>query len=73
MIQYALHENQFLNVCKYYRQIFDTKSIKEDKAKSDNVLQSIILFVTLAPYDNEQSDLIHRIYEDSKDRVPLYR
>jgi len=30
------------------------------------VLQRIIYYVILAPYDNEQSDLLHRIYRDAR-------
>lgn len=30
------------------------------------ILQRVIYFVILAPYDNEQSDLIHRIQKDSR-------
>ena len=30
------------------------------------VLQRIIYFVILAPYDNEQHDLLHRIHKDTR-------
>jgi hypothetical protein len=29
-------------------------------------LKNAVLFVILAPFDNEQSDLLHRIFEDKK-------
>jgi 26S proteasome regulatory subunit N5 len=36
------------------------------------VLQRIIYFVILAPYDNEQNDLLHRIHRDTRNsQVPL--
>ncbi|KAI8328533.1 PCI domain-containing protein [Choanephora cucurbitarum] len=66
MIQHALHEDQYLNVHKFYKQIYDSESIQEDEAKWKEALQNAILFVILAPYDNEQSDLLHRIYQDTK-------
>lgn len=31
MVQYALHENAYLNVAKYYYKIWETPSIKEDE------------------------------------------
>ncbi|KAI8805251.1 PCI domain-containing protein [Cladochytrium replicatum] len=65
MIQHALHEEAFLSVCKYYRAVYDTPSIQEDESKWVQVLANVILFVVLSPYDNEQSDLIQRIYADS--------
>ncbi|RUS18067.1 PCI domain-containing protein [Endogone sp. FLAS-F59071] len=64
MIMHALHEDQYLNVCKYYRQVYDTPSITEDEVKWKEVLQNVVFFVVLSPYDNEQSDLLHRIYKD---------
>ncbi|KAJ1564728.1 hypothetical protein HK096_006576, partial [Nowakowskiella sp. JEL0078] len=64
MVQHALHEESFLSVCKYYRAIYDTPDVKKDESKWIPVLQNTILFVILASFDNEQSDLIHRIYED---------
>ena len=39
---------------------------------SIQVLQRIIYFVILAPHDNEQHDLLHRIYRDSRNtKIPL--
>ncbi|KAJ1550672.1 hypothetical protein HK096_005653 [Nowakowskiella sp. JEL0078] len=64
MVQHALHEEAFLSVCKYYRAIYDTPNVKRDESKWIPVLQNVILFAVLASFDNEQSDLIHRIYED---------
>lgn len=38
------------------------------------VLRNAVLFLILAPYDNEQSDLIHRVSEEKTlDEIPLYR
>ncbi|KAI8970206.1 PCI domain-containing protein [Mycotypha africana] len=66
MIQHALHEDQYLNVHKFYKQIYDSESIQQDEAKWKAALQNAVLFIVLAPYDNEQSDLLHRLYEDPK-------
>lgn len=33
------------------------------------ILQRVIYFIILAPYDNEQSDLIHRIQRDSRNSM----
>ncbi|RHZ54756.1 hypothetical protein Glove_423g21 [Diversispora epigaea] len=64
MIQHALHEEQYLNVCKYYLQVYDTPSIKEDEQKWRDILENIIYFIVLSPYDNEQHDMLHRIFQD---------
>ncbi|KAI7884502.1 PCI-domain-containing protein [Lichtheimia hyalospora FSU 10163] len=74
MIQHALHEEQYLNAHKFYKQIYDSESIKQDDSKWKDVLEKAILFVVLSPYDNEQSDLLHRSYEDSNlSQIPLYQ
>ncbi|KAJ8655839.1 hypothetical protein O0I10_008503 [Lichtheimia ornata] len=74
MIQHALHEEQYLNAHKFYKQIYDSESIKQDDSKWKDVLEKAILFVVLSPYDNEQSDLLHRSYEDPNlSQIPLYQ
>ena len=40
---------------------------------SVQALRNVVLFVLLAPYDNEQSDLVHRVAaERNMDEIPLY-
>lgn len=74
MIQHALHEEQYMNVHKYYKQIYDSESIQQDESKWKDALQHCVLFIVLAMYDNEQSDLLHRIYEDEHlAKIPLYQ
>lgn len=74
MIEVARHEGSYLDICKYYRAMFDTPSVLEDKNKKHEVLRNAVLFLILAPYDNEQSDLIHRVSEEKTlDEIPLYR
>ncbi|KAM0788741.1 hypothetical protein ACM66B_002833 [Microbotryomycetes sp. NB124-2] len=71
MILWGLHGSKYLEVCKFYRAVFESPSIQEDEAKWSSVLRNIVYFVVLAPYDNEQSDLLERVYKDDKlVRVP---
>ncbi|GFP57403.1 26S proteasome non-ATPase regulatory subunit 12 [Trichoderma asperellum] len=65
-ITLAKHEDKYLDACKHYRQVLDTEAVEEDPAKLHPVLQRIIYFVILAPYDNEQHDLLQRIQRDSR-------
>ena len=74
MIQHALHDAQYLNVCKNYREVYNTPSVKEDEAKWSEILRYIVMFIALSPYNNEQSDLIHRISQDKNfEKLPLYK
>lgn len=83
MIQYALHEREYLNVAKYYHKVWETPSIKEDENDKgrevcvewasyrcdlftdcdEKALEHVIYYVILAPHDNEQSDMLHRVYQ----------
>ncbi|KAL7948468.1 PCI domain-containing protein [Trichoderma barbatum] len=65
-ITLAKHEDKYLDACKHYRQVLDTEAVEEDATKLRPVLQRIIYFVILAPYDNEQHDLLQRIHRDSR-------
>ncbi|KAJ2616713.1 proteasome regulatory particle subunit [Coemansia sp. RSA 1365] len=64
MIQYDVHEENYLEVCRHYNQVYTTKSIKEDVNKWPAVLQNIIMYLVLSPFDNEQSDMLHRFKQD---------
>uniref|UniRef100_A0A8C8F0A6 26S proteasome non-ATPase regulatory subunit 12 n=1 Tax=Oncorhynchus tshawytscha TaxID=74940 RepID=A0A8C8F0A6_ONCTS len=74
MIQVDQHEGSYLSICKHYRAIYDTPCILEDSSKWQQALKSVVLYVILSPYDNEQSDLVHRINEDKKlEEIPKYK
>ena len=37
-------------------------------------LKNMVLYVLLAPFDHEQSDLLHRVYEEKQlQELPVYR
>ena len=68
----AKHDDKYLDACKNYRQVLDTTAVEEDEAKLHPTLQRIIYYVILAPYDNEQSDLLHRISADTRNaQIPV--
>ncbi|KAG8876844.1 hypothetical protein FRB97_003844 [Tulasnella sp. 331] len=48
MIQFALHHASYLDAAKYFHK----------------ALENVIYYVILAPHDNEQSDMINRLYND---------
>ena len=37
MIEVARHDGSYLDICKYYRAMFDTPSVLDDKAKKHEV------------------------------------
>ncbi|GAB1600228.1 26S proteasome non-ATPase regulatory subunit 12-like [Argonauta hians] len=74
MIELDEHEGSYLAICKHYRAIYDTSAIQEDKEKMASALKCVILYLILAPYDNEQADLLHRIgTEKNLNEIPKYK
>ncbi|KAG8430269.1 hypothetical protein GDO86_018111 [Hymenochirus boettgeri] len=74
MIQLDQHEGSYLSICKHYRAIYDTPCIQAESTKWQQALKSVVLYVILSPYDNEQSDLVHRISSDKKlEDIPKYK
>uniref|UniRef100_A0A0A9ZGG0 26S proteasome non-ATPase regulatory subunit 12 n=1 Tax=Lygus hesperus TaxID=30085 RepID=A0A0A9ZGG0_LYGHE len=74
MIQVDQHEGQYLATCRHFRALLATPSVQEDKAQCQEVLQNVVLHLILAPYDNEQADLSHRVLQDPLlNRLPQYK
>ncbi|KAF2773902.1 hypothetical protein EJ03DRAFT_323262 [Teratosphaeria nubilosa] len=65
-ITLAKHEDKYLEACKHYRSVLDTEAVETNPELLKATLQRVIFFILLAPYDNEQSDLLHRIAQDSR-------
>ena len=65
-ITLAKHDDKYLEACKHYRQVLDTEAVEEDPDLLRATLQRVVYYILLAPYDNEQSDLLHRIATDSR-------
>ena len=43
MVKHALHEEQYLNVHKFYKQIYDSESIQQDETKWKEVSYIVIM------------------------------
>ncbi|KAG5438885.1 hypothetical protein PCANB_002215 [Pneumocystis canis] len=66
LIRIGLYEDNYLEVCKHYRAVYNTPSIIKDESKWKDVLQNIVYFVIISPYGNEQSDLLHHTLADPR-------
>ena len=61
-------------ICKNYRAMYETDVIQENESDRRLMMQNAILYLLLSPFDNEQSDLTHRILEDKVlDEIPKYK
>ncbi|ANB15039.1 proteasome regulatory particle lid subunit RPN5 [Sugiyamaella lignohabitans] len=73
MIKIALHDNKYLDTCQYYRSVYETPIVAKDETKWKQALENIVFFIILSPYDNLQSDLIHKIAVDHNlESLPLH-
>lgn len=66
MVLYSLWSDKYLDVAKHYRAVYDSPSISSNPALAAACLRNIVYFLVLAPYDNEQNDLLHRTYKDDR-------
>ncbi|KIK70805.1 hypothetical protein GYMLUDRAFT_66019 [Collybiopsis luxurians FD-317 M1] len=65
MIQHALNHSSYLDIAKYYHKVWETPSIMNDvNDKGKSALEHIVYYIVLSPHDNEQSDMLHRIYNN---------
>ncbi|XP_052764852.1 26S proteasome non-ATPase regulatory subunit 12-like [Mya arenaria] len=74
MIELDEHEGSYLSICRHYRAVFDTQEIKDSSEKAKEALRYVILYLVLSPFDNEQSDMIHRAEEEKMiQEMPKYK
>lgn len=82
MIELDKANDSYLNVCRHYMAIYNTKPVNEDESdtakkqlleKQCTLLKNAVVYIILAPYDHEQSDLMHRIEIEKKlHEIPHY-
>lgn len=68
-IMLAKQEDNYLEVCKHYRHVLDTESVENNPEQLHATLQRVIYYIILSPFDNEQSDLLHRIHADTRNSL----
>ncbi|MCJ1400089.1 hypothetical protein MMC11_003292 [Xylographa trunciseda] len=68
-ITLAKHDDKYLDACKHYRQVLDTESVENNPDQLHAVLQRVVYYIILAPHNNEQSDLLHRINIETRNNL----
>lgn len=54
MMELDEHEGSYLAICKHYRAVLNTPSVQADPAEKQANAQAVVLYLILAPHDNEQ-------------------
>jgi 26S proteasome regulatory subunit N5 len=65
-IEYYTHFSEYFQICSAYKQIYNTSSIQNDETKWKTILQKLVLFSILSPFDGEISDILFRTLSDKK-------
>jgi 26S proteasome regulatory subunit N5 len=76
MVMYWLHEEKYLEVSKAYHNVYKTASIQADDTKWKAALTSHAIYLILASYDNEQTDMMNKLDTMEKkklEKVPAYQ
>lgn len=74
MIRYYSHNNDYLEICRCYKAIYDIPSVKENQAQWIPVLRKICWYLVLSPYDPMQSSLLNATLEDKNmSEIPDFR
>ncbi|KAF8822817.1 putative 26s proteasome subunit p55 [Cardiosporidium cionae] len=61
VIKLYLHEEALLDICKAYYSMLYTPKVEEDPVEWQRILQNYTLYLLLAPYSNEQNDLLNKL------------
>ncbi|GMS84216.1 hypothetical protein PENTCL1PPCAC_6391, partial [Pristionchus entomophagus] len=73
-ITVGLNDAAYLDVCRYYRAILDTPSIKSNLDQSKHHLKCAVIFVLLAPHSSDQWDMVHRLAQLRElEGIPEYK
>ncbi|XP_047971781.1 26S proteasome non-ATPase regulatory subunit 12 homolog A-like [Salvia hispanica] len=74
MIRYYSHNNDYLEICRCYKSIYEIPSVKEDPAHWIPVLRKICWYLVLSPHDPMQSSLLNSTLEDKNlSEIPHFR
>ncbi|XP_010520139.1 PREDICTED: 26S proteasome non-ATPase regulatory subunit 12 homolog A [Tarenaya hassleriana] len=74
MIRYYSHDNEYLEICRCYKSIYDIPSVKENPEQWIPVLRKICWYLVLSPYDPMQSSLLNATLEDKNmSEIPDFR
>lgn len=74
MIRYYTHNNDYLEICRCYKSIYEIPSVKEDPTKWIPVLRKICWYLVLSPHDPMQSSLHNSTLEDKNlSEIPHFK
>ncbi|XP_020599063.1 26S proteasome non-ATPase regulatory subunit 12 homolog A-like [Phalaenopsis equestris] len=74
MIRYHSHNNDYLEICRCYKAIYEIGSIRENQSQWMPVLRKICWYLVLSPHDPMQSSLLSATLDDKNlSEIPHFR
>ncbi|XP_047314811.1 26S proteasome non-ATPase regulatory subunit 12 homolog A-like [Impatiens glandulifera] len=74
MIRYYSHTDDYLEMSRCYKAIYDIQSVKDDQAQWVPVLRKICWYLVLSPHDPMQSSLLNSTLEDKNiSEIPHFK
>ncbi|PKI58323.1 26S proteasome non-ATPase regulatory subunit 12 homolog A-like [Punica granatum] len=74
MIRYYFHNNDYLEICRCYKSIYEIPSVRENPDQWIPVLRKICWYLVLSPHDPMQSSLLNATLEDKNlSEIPQFR
>lgn len=74
MIRYHSHHNDYLEICRSYKAIYEIPAIKEDPTQWIPILRKICWYLVLSPHDPMQSSLLNATLDDKNlSEIPNFR
>lgn len=74
MIELHQQRRDALALCKDYQAIYATRGFAGDAAKWKPALAGVIVYLALAPWSNETSDMLHKVKADKRSEdLPAHR
>ncbi|EEF29610.1 conserved hypothetical protein [Ricinus communis] len=71
---YYSHNNDYLEICRCYKAIYEIPSVKQNPAQWVLVLRKICWYLVLAPHDPMQSSLLNSTLEDKNlSEIPKFK
>lgn len=74
MIELHMYNDSYLDVCKAYDKMYNTKVVQEDEKQWKPALSKAIMFLALSPFDYEVCEMLERFKLDPKvEQLPMYK
>ncbi|XP_057415297.1 26S proteasome non-ATPase regulatory subunit 12 homolog A-like [Lotus japonicus] len=74
MIRYYSHNNDYLEICRCYKSIYEIPSVRENPAEWIPILRKICWYLVLSPHDPMQSSLLNSTLEDKNlSEIPNFK